>query len=142
MTLTLVETKNEKFYIDFEGKRQEKYESYQYMRQGQYRLYGLPHDKKVVESTCNYVDGLIEGEKIYYFFHEDKYHLHEKTTYIGGEKNGLYEMYYKPSGRLLKRCNFFNDKLQGYVFYYKDDDANTIIDTEYYINGVRSTPPN
>ena len=117
--LILVETEDEKYFIDSEGIRQGKYINF--------TLYG-----NILEIR-NYVDNQLHGKYIRYDNHH-KNIIEYECNYFQGLLHGEYIEYY-PSGRIKTKYNIFNGKAEGECFKYENKENSTpqII---HYRNGV------
>lgn len=87
---------------------------------------------KIIERT-NYINGLLDG--LYERFYLNGIY-YERTHYKDGIYHGLCEFWYDITGKKMKEMNFENGKLHGPYKYW--DQNGKLVEDFYFNHGIRS----
>ncbi len=87
---------------------------------------------KIIERT-NYVNGKLDG--LYERFYLNGIH-YERTNYKDGVYHGICEFWYDITGKKMKSMNFENGKLHGAYKYW--DQNGKLVEDFYFNHGIRS----
>ena len=90
-----------------------------------------------IEEKGTYTYGLRQGEHLWYGFDFGRvgHYLQEKGNYVNGKKEGEY-LHYRTDGKVQKKCNYKNDKLDGIQYVYPFYDNDNHIGEYHYKDGI------
>ncbi len=94
----------------------------QYIRNGEYN--------SALENVT-YKNGKKDGLYLR-FYSNDK--LYEKSNWNNGVLDGVCELWYDTTGKIMKRMTYVNGKLHGLFQYWAQD--GTLYESKNYVNGV------